>query len=280
MQTGNVRNQGIELSVGYENQWRDFGYSTSLSYSMNRNRITKLFDSYYDPVTDKTYYPSDVSINSGNNPIKVGSTMGDIYTSRDFRRDNEGHIYIDPTTNNVELVELSEARKLGTTLPSGNLGWTNTFSYKGLTLNALFTARLGGLATSYTQMLMDRYGVSKTTADVRDAGGVFVNNGYIDAEAYYGVVANPNSGLVQAYTYDATTLRLQELSLGYTLPCKWFRDKMKMTVSFIGRNLWLIYCKAPFDPEVAFSTGTYNQNIDYLMTPSLRNIGLSLKVEL
>lgn len=280
MQTGNVRNHGIELSVGYENRWHDFSLSTSLSYSMNRNRITKLFDSYYDPVTDKTYYPSDVRINSGNNPIKEGSTMGDIYTSRDFRRDNEGHIYIDPSTNNVELVELTEARKLGTTFPSGNLGWTNTFNYKGLTLNMLFTARLGGLATSYTQMFMDRFGVSKTTAEIRDAGGVFVNNGYIDAEAYYGVVANPNSGLIQAYIYDATSVRLQELSLGYTLPRKWFRNKMKMTVSFIGRNLWMIYCKAPFDPEQAFSTGTYNQNIDYLMTPSLRNLGISLKIEL
>lgn len=280
MQTGNVRNKGIELSVGYENQWRDFGFSTNFTYSMNRNRITKLFDSYYDPVTDKTYYPSDVSINSGNNPIEVGGTMGDIYAARDLRRDNEGNIYIDPASGNVVLEELEEDRKLGTTLPSGNLGWTNTFTWKGLTLNTLFTARLGGLATSYTQMFMDQYGVSKTTAEARDAGGIFVNNGYIDAEAYYRVVANPKGGLTQAYTYDATTVRLQELSLGYTLPRKWFRDRMKMTVSFIGRNLWMIYCKAPFDPEVAFSTGTYNQNIDYLMTPSLRNLGFSLKVEL
>ncbi len=279
MQTGNVRNQGIELSVGYQNTWRDFGFSTNFTYSMNRNRVTELFDSYYDPVTDKTYYPSDVSIQSGNNPIKVGSTMGDVYASRDFKRDNEGNIYLDPATHNVVLEELDEPVKLGTTLPDGNLGWSNMFSYKGLTLNTLFTARLGGVATSYTQMFMDRYGVSKVTADARDAGGVFVNNGYIDAEAYYRVVANPNGGLTQAYTYDATTVRLQELSLAYTLPRKWFRNKMKMTVSFIGRNLWMIYCKAPFDPEMAFSTGTYNQNVDYLMLPSTRNLGFSLKVE-
>ncbi len=279
MQTGNVRNQGIELSVGYNNTWRDFGFSTNFTYSMNRNRVTELFDSYYDPLTDKTYYPSDVNIQSGNNPIKVGSTMGDVYASRDFKRDNEGNIYLDPATHNVVLEELDEPVKLGTTLPDGNLGWSNMFSYKGLTLNTLFTARLGGVATSYTQMFMDRYGVSKVTADARDAGGVFVNNGYIDAEAYYRVVANPNGGLTQAYTYDATTVRLQELSLAYTLPRKWFRNKMKMTVSFIGRNLWMIYCKAPFDPEMAFSTGTYNQNVDYLMLPSTRNLGFSLKVE-
>lgn len=279
MQTGNVRNQGIELSVGYHNTWRDFSYSTTFTYSMNRNRVTELFDSYYDPLTDKTYYPSDVNINSGTNPIKVGSTMGDVYASRDFKRDNEGNIYLDPATHNVVLEELDEPVKLGSTLPDGNLGWSNMFSYKGLTLNALFTARLGGIATSYTQMFMDRYGVSQVTADARDAGGVFVNNGYIDAEAYYRVIANPKGGLTQAYTYDATTVRLQELSLAYTLPRKWFRNKMKMTVSFIGRNLWMIYCKAPFDPEMAFSTGTYNQNVDYLMLPSTRNLGFSLKVE-
>ncbi len=278
MQTGNVRNKGLELQVGYDNQWRDFGWSTNFTYSMNRNRITKLFDSYYDPVTDKTYYPNDVSLSSGSNPIKVGSTMGDVYSSRDFRRDPEGNIYIDPSTNNVSIVT-TEPRRLGTTLPKGNMGWSNAFSYKGLVLNTLFTARLGGLATSYTQMFMDQYGVSKTTADARDAGGVLVNRGYVDAETYYRLVASPNGGLTQEYMYDATSVRLQELSLAYTLPRKWFHNKLKMTVSFIGRNMWMIYCKAPFDPEQAFSTGTYNQNIDYLMTPSLRNLGFSLKLE-
>ena len=92
-------------------------------------------------------------------------------------------------------------------------------------------------------------------------------------------MASPNGGLTQEYMYDATSVRLQELSLAYTLPRKWFHNKLKMTVSFIGRNMWMIYCKAPFDPEQAFSTGTYNQNIDYLMTPSLRNLGFSLKLE-
>ena len=278
MQTGNVRNQGIELSVGYDNEWRGFGWSTNFTYSMNRNRITELFGSYYDPLTDKTYYPSDVSLSSGSNPINVGSTMGDVYVSRDFRRDNEGNIYIDPSTNNVAVIT-TEPRKVGTTLPDGNLGWTNTFSYKGLVLNLLFTARLGGIATSYTQMFLDQYGVSQATADARDAGGVRVNKGLVDAETYYGLVASREGGLLQEYMYDATNVRLQELSLAYTLPRKWFRNKMSMTVSFIGRNLWMIYCKAPFDPEVTYSTGTYNQNIDYLMMPSLRNLGFSLKLE-
>ena len=278
IQSGKVRNQGIELALGYENEWRGFGWSTNFTYSANKNRIMELFSSYWDPVTNKTYYPNDVNIKSGNNPINVGGTMGDIYTSTDFVRDAEGNIFVS-ADGQVSLYTLAEPRRLGTTLPKGNIGWTNTFTYKGLSLNVLFTARIGGLATSYTQMFMDRYGVSKTSADARDKGGVYINHGYVDAESYYNLTGNVNGGLLQDYIYDATNVRLQELSLAYMLPTKWFKNKAKMTFSLIGRNLWMIYCKSPFDPEMTFSTGTYNQNIDYFMMPSLRNLGFSVKVE-
>ena len=60
------------------------------------------------------------------------------------------------------------------------------------------------------------------------------------------------SAVLHLFGHD---FRLQELSLGYTLPRKWFRNKMVLTVSFVGRNLWMIYCKAPFDPEAVASTG-------------------------
>lgn len=277
IQTGNVRNKGIELALGYSNTWKDFGWSTNLTYSANRNRITELFGEYYDPVTDRTYYPGDIGIQSGNNPIKVGNSMGDIYTTRDFVRDMNGNIYVN-SNKEIEL-ETIEARKLGSTLPKGNIGWSNSFSYKGLNLSFLLTARIGGLAVSYTQMYLDRAGVSQTTAAARDAGGVFVNNGYIDAQPYYNTVANLTDGLVQEYVYDGSNVRLQELSLGYTLPRKWFRDKLGLTVSLVGRNLWMIYCKAPFDPDLSMSTGTYNQSTDFLMMPGQRNIGFSVKVE-
>ena len=176
-------------------------------------------------------------------------------------------------------MEAIEPRKLGSTLPKGNIGWSNTLSYKGLSLNFLLTARIGGLAVSYTQMFLDRAGVSQQTADARDAGGVWVNHGYVDAQPYYNTVANINGGLLQEYVYDGTNVRLQELSLGYTLPRKWFNDKLGLTFSLIGRNLWMIYCKAPFDPDLSLSTGTYNQSTDFLMMPGQRNIGFSVKVE-
>ena len=40
----------------------------------------------------------------------------------------------------------------------------------------------------------------------------------------------------------------------------------------------MLYCKAPFDPEVTANTGTYAQGLDYFMQPSLRTIGLSVKL--
>ena len=72
-------------------------------------------------------------------------------------------------------------------------------------------------------------------------------------------------------------VRLRELTLGYDLPSRWFNDKIGMTVSLVGRNLWMLYNKAPFDPEITASTGTYYQGLDYFMQPSVRSYALCIK---
>ena len=55
---------------------------------------------------------------------------------------------------------------------------------------------------------------------------------------------------------------------------------MAMTVSLVGRNLWMIYNKAPFDPELTPSTAdNFLQGVDYFMLPSLRNIGFTVKLQ-
>lgn len=163
--------------------------------------------------------------------------------------------------------------------PKYNLAWRNDFRWKGLNLSLLFSGRIGGICYSATQANMDLYGVSEASAAARDAGGVVVNGRQtISAQRWYQAIGS-QSGLPQYYTYSATNFRLQELSLGYTLPRKWFRNKMGLTVSFVGRNLWMIYCKAPFDPEAVASTGMSYQGIDYFMMPSLRSLGFNVKFE-
>ena len=72
---------------------------------------------------------------------------------------------------------------------------------------------------------------------------------------------------------------LQELSVGYSLPAKWFNNKCNLSLSITGHNLWMIYNKAPFDPEATASTGTYYQGVDYFMQPSLRSWGFNVKIQ-
>ena len=125
---------------------------------------------------------------------------------------------------------------------------------------------------------MDQFGVSKQTADARDAGGVNVNNGKVNAEQYYAVVAGGRTGLLAHYAYSATNVRLREMSLSYDLPEKWFTNKLKVNLSLTAHNLLMLYNKAPFDPELTANTGTYYQGFDYFMPPSQRNIGFGVKV--
>jgi len=76
----------------------------------------------------------------------------------------------------------------------------------------------------------------------------------------------------------ATNLRLQEARIGYTIPRRWLGNVCDVNVSLVGKNLWMIYCKAPFDPEAVATTNNYYQGIDYFMMPSTRNIGFNIKI--
>ena len=149
-------------------------------------------------------------------------------------------------------------------MPKGNLAWRNNFSWKNINVAFLVSARLGGVVFSRTQAVLDNFGVSEASAAARDKGYVSVNgNDRVNPEGWYSVVAG-GTAVPQYYIYSATNIRLQEASIG------------DIKVSLIGRNLWMIYNKAPFDPESVASTDNFYQGIDYFMMPSLRNIGFNL----
>ena len=282
LQTGHVRNTGVELSAGYDNTWRNFRWATNFTFSWNKNEIVELVHNYRHPETGEIISKDRLEIKGLGKAkyiLKPGGTLGDLYTNSDLVYNREGFIEVDKSGNVAVKDDYMEDIYLGSVFPKYNLAWRNDFSWKGLNLGLLFTARIGGICYSATQANMDLYGVSEASAAARDAGGVIINGRQtIDAQKWYQAIG-AQSGLPQYYTYSATNFRLQELSLGYTLPAKWFRDKMRMTVSFVGRNLWMIYCKAPFDPEAVASTGLNYQGIDYFMMPSLRSLGFSVKFQ-
>ena len=282
LQTGHVRNTGVELSAGYDNTWRNFRWATNFTFSWNKNEIVELVHNYRHPETGEIISKDRLEIKGLGKAkyiLKPGGTLGDLYTNSDLVYNREGFIEVDKSGNVAVKDDYMEDIYLGSVFPKYNLAWRNDFSWKGLNLGLLFTARIGGICYSATQANMDLYGVSEASAAARDAGGVIINGRQtIDAQKWYQAIG-AQSGLPQYYTYSATNFRLQELSLGYTLPAKWFRDKMRMTVSFVGRNLWMIYCKAPFDPEAVASTGLNYQGIDYFMMPSLRSLGFNVKFQ-
>ena len=281
LQTGHVRNTGVELSVGYDNRWGSFRWATNFTYAWNRNEIIELAANAVNPITGEPLNLEKLDIKGLGKAkyiLKEGGTLGDLYTTSDLRFNDNGYVEVDKS-GNLLLTDEGDDIYLGSVFPDHNLAWRNDFSWKGVNLGLLFTARIGGVCYSATQANLDLYGVSEASAAARDAGGVLINGReMVDAQKWYQAIGS-QSGLPQYYTYSATNFRLQELSLGYTLPAKWFRDKMRMTVSFVGRNLWMIYCKAPFDPEAVASTGLNYQGIDYFMMPSLRSLGFSVKFQ-
>lgn len=281
LQTGKVRNQGIELSLGYENSWKnDFRWSSNYTFSANKNKIKKLVtDIMLDNGVIVNQDEFDVNgLGQARFILKKGGTLGDLYSLSDLQRDENGYIYVNEegkvsVNNNVGQI------KLGSVFPKANMAWRNDFSWKGIQLGFMISARLGGITYSATQAALDLYGVSEESAIARDQGGALINgNDRVDAETWYSTIG-ANNGIPQFYTYSATNVRLQEASIGYTIPKSKLWNIGDVTVSLIGRNLWMIYCKAPYDPDAVATTGSFYQGINNFMLPSTRNLGFNVRLK-
>jgi hypothetical protein len=266
---GKVNNYGMELTAALNQKLAVVDWRLGFTYSFNKNEIVELLPDAdeFDVMTVGTY----------KSRLVKGGSVGDIY-SNGLRTDHEGNMFVDATQGTV-TADNEKWLKLGNTEPRYNLGVSNSFQYKGISLDFLITARVGGVGTSATQALMDQFGVSQTTADARDAGGIKVNYGEITPSNWYSVVAGGNTGLLAFYTYSMTNVRLKSVSISYNLPTKWFADKLDVTLSLSGQNLLMFYCKAPFDPEQTSSTATYFQGFDYFTQPSTRSFGFGVNVK-
>ena len=277
LQAGNVENRGVEMALGYNDNFGGLQWNSSLVYSKNVNEIKEMVKDYHHPLSPKPINIPEVSKDNGRVLLKVGGSINDIYARKVLAKDNQGFVNVSPSGG--MSLETVEPIYLGKTTPDFTMGWNNNFTYKNFGLSFLINARVGGIVTSSTQALLDRFGVSKASADARDAGGVMIpNQGLYDAKKYYTLVATGENDLAGYYTYSATNVRLQELTLSYKFNSRLFNNVIKdLTLSFVATNPWMIYCKAPFDPELTASTGTYGQGNDYFMQPSLKSYGFSVK---
>lgn len=282
IQTGNIQNNGIEASINYNNAWGDWRFSTGLTYSWNRNKVISLANGAIDPETGKPiemeYFAATGCLGMGGGPairLYEGGTMGDLYSNQRLRQSPNGYIYRNPDTGNVES-ETVDYFKVGSILPKFHMGWTGNIGWKDLYMSWAVTGRFGGQVVADTEAVLDRYGVSQTTADARAAGGVVVpGNGMVDARNYYETISQMPGTY---YIYDATNVRLADLTIGYTIPRSMLKNIADLTVSLTGKNLWMIYNKAPFDPEsTSATTNNFYQGVDYFQQPSMRTYGFNVK---
>ena len=165
IKTGAVRNQGIELSLGYKNTWNKFSWDTGFTFSMNRNKILTLASDAINPITGENFSIGTLNMGGLGEArflLKEGGSMGDLYSFIDLKRDTNNKIYIDQagkmTTETIK--DPKKYIKLGSVLPKGNLAWRNNFSWNNFNAGFLVSARLGGVVFSRTQAMLDYYGVS------------------------------------------------------------------------------------------------------------------------
>ena len=271
---GNVENQGFEVSLGWYNQFTDnFSWSTNFNFSYNNNKIIELSNELKDWTLASYCTGAKVILTEGGH-------FGDLYV-RDFKRDDNGKPVKTESgapelggTDNKDLVYVGDMNA------KVNMGWTNTFHYKDFTLSFLIDAKVGGKVLSMTEATLDGWGVSERSGAARDAGEVVIDGVSFDPKAYYtttgGTSYNSNI-LTSQYVYNATNVRLRELSFGYTFR-NLFGANKNLTASIIGRNLFFFYKDAPMDPDVAAGTGNGWQGVDMFALPTSRSFGLNLKL--
>lgn len=277
---GNVQNQGFELTAGwFQDFGNEFTWSTDLNLSYNDNKIIELFDGIQDGVTVSNLGGAKVI-------LYEGGQYGDLYV-RTLKRDESGKLVTEtPEGADYQIPvnggeQNSDLKYMGNMNSKWNMGWNNTFRYKDLTLSMLIDFRIGGKVVSMTEATLDGYGVSERTGRARDRGYVMREGiKFSNVKAYYDVVGATSFNTVynvEDYVYDATNVRMREISLGYTFR-NLFGQSKNLTLAFIARNLFFFYKDAPMDPDVSMGTGNGLQGFDVFNLPTTRSFGLNVKL--
>jgi len=278
---GIISNSGMEIMLeAIPLQKNDFRWITMFNYTKNNNKVEEL----HNDLPNGVFYLTEPGVNNYGMAITEGGAFGDIYGKK-FKRADNGDIIVDDAGK--PLAEDGGLEYLGNPRPEFMLGWNNTFTLKNWDLRFLINARIGGKVMSITEAMNDLYGVSETSAEARDNGGVDIAaqyedgtpfQGKLDAQTFYTTVGG-RAGITEHYMYDATNVRLAELSLGYNFNVK-SKNVSQLRLSFVSQNLFFFVNKAPFDPDISMSTGTAMQGVEVFALPSTRSFGLNITLSL
>lgn len=289
---GEIRNWGNELSINATPvKTSKFTWNTLINYSKNNSKVVSLI-----PGVDRFV------LNSNSSYIYVDAQVGEPYgylRGLGVARDAQGHMLI---ADGGGLLTPNNDAAFGTSAPKWLGSISNSFTYGPLTLNFMIDVKMGGVLYSgtYSKMLVN--GVAEETLYGRDdyylhsviygenaselSGGAkwdaYYANGtkntqYISPQSYE--YARPN--YAEFVMFDASYVKLRELSLGYTIPVKALARTFIKTAKFslVGRNLAILYRKTPLgiDPE-ATSTSGNGQGIENGALPPYALYGFNMNL--
>jgi outer membrane receptor protein involved in Fe transport len=277
---GKIQNKGIEIGLGFiPIKTKDFEWSFNANFTQNRGTVKELTEGIDNYIIAQ-------GPNGGTIEARVGERMGDIY-GRGYLRSPDNQIVYD--TNGSPILD-TKIKKIGNYNPDWMLGLATNLKYKNFNLNALFDVRHGGKIYSMTNSIGMESGILAISLPGRETGiigkGVLQNTDgtyspnttSITAENwyYYNAFRRDN---IEANSFDASYVKLREVSLNYRLSDKWTKvvKMQNISIGLVGNNLAL-WTKVPnIDPETqAISGGTLLPGFEVLQLPSSRNYGIKL----
>lgn len=287
---GLVENRGIEASLNLVPvKTENFSWDITANWAVNVNEVKELqpgIDNY-----QLGSFQGGVSVNA-----QVGQPYGIIQGS-DYVYVN-GQRMIDPATGKW-VISSTNDKNLGSFLPQWTGGLNNRFTYKNVSLSFLVDVQKGGKVFSLDQWYGQGTGLYNNTVAVGGyavrtpvdgaTGGVILPGVYPDGtpndirldqstgtDGYLGYLGSANSD----YVYDASYVKLREMTLGYTFSKKVLNNSFQdLYIGLSGTNLWIIHKNLPnADPEAGLSSGNL-QGFQSGVLPTVRTFALNLKAK-
>lgn len=280
---GKIENKGIELLLtGTPVRTKTFSWDASLNFSYNKSKIVHITDNVnsFIVATSRTGAAGDEG-----SPAFIYQEVGEPYgiiKGYSFQRNENGEIIFDRNG----YPRKGEIKKLGVGVHPYTAGFNNSFTYRNFHLNMLIDGKFGGSMFSGTNDMAYFLGTHKGTLPGREEGVVgkgvksdgSPNDKSVPAMEYYMYLAN---NISEAFVYDASFVKLREVSLGYSFP-ETISGKLglsQLTLSIVGRNLATFYDKIPMvDPESGYSSGNA-QGLEQWGLPATRSWGFNLNVK-
>ncbi|MEO9662478.1 MAG: TonB-dependent receptor, partial [Maribacter dokdonensis] len=281
---GKIEGDGIEIDLGVD--WvrgDNFNWNTRANFTKNKFIVT-------EQEQDIIIYAGSSTLSVGGNAAIKGEQLG-VIVGDAIARDADGNFLIDDGGDYVttEVDANGNVPIIGNPNPDYIMNIINSLSYKNWNLGFQFSHTKGGDIVSNTIGTLLGRGLITETLDrentyilpgVSQSTGE-VNNKQINNSTYY--FNNILFGPTELKVYDASVVRLQELSLGYTFPAKALERTPfgSLTITAQGFNLWYDAYNTPdganFDPNIQGAGVGNSQGFDFINGPSSRRYGVSIK---